>query len=82
MNIILKPFNCCPECYSSIFLRDYKRNEIYCSECGLILANEIPFKYSEHIKQNEKEQRQLNYLKQHKELKPIIEQYEMKVKET
>lgn len=76
MNIILKPFNCCPHCYSDVFKRDFKRHELYCAECGLILVDSVPFSISEYMRHKEIENRQLNHLKQHKELKPIIEHYQ------
>lgn len=76
MNIILKPFNCCPHCYSDVFRYDYKRHEMYCADCGLVVANAVPTRTTEYIKQKEKEKKHLNHLKQYKELKPIIEEYE------
>lgn len=27
----------CPECRNTIFKKDYSRNEVYCSACGLVL---------------------------------------------
>ena len=29
----------CPECSSSTFIYDYRRQEIICSECSLIVSN-------------------------------------------
>ena len=76
MNIILKPFNCCPECYSDNLTKDLTKLEITCSDCGLVVANNIPLTLTEAIKEHQKEQQQLKELKQHEKLKPIIEAYE------
>jgi len=76
MNIILKPFNCCPECYSEELIKDLEKYETYCSNCGLIVANNVPLLLHEAINIYQKEQQQLQELKQHEELKNIIESYE------
>lgn len=78
MNIILEAFNCCPECYNDKFITDLIKLETYCSNCGLVVSNNIPFTISEAIEQDKKEKEQYEELKQHKELKPIIEAYEKK----
>lgn len=76
MNIILKAFNCCPECYSDNLTTDFRKSEIYCSECGLVVKDNIPFNLNESIEHSKKEKQQYEELKQYKELKPIIIAYE------
>lgn len=78
MNIILEAFRCCPECYSKDLTKDLVKLETYCSNCGLVVSNQIPFTISEAIEHDKKEKKQYEELKQHKELKPIIEAYEKK----
>lgn len=33
----------CPNCNGSNFIRDYVREETYCSECGLVLSSAVQY---------------------------------------
>ena len=62
MNIILKPFNICPECFSEHLTTDLRRIETYCSECGLVVANEELPTITALIKEEEHKQKLINGL--------------------
>lgn len=76
MNIILKPFNCCPECLNTTLITDFNRLEIYCSYCGLVVKDTSYFTTEESIKAEEKAKQKLEELKEVKELEHIIKHYQ------
>ena len=80
MNIIIYPFEICPECYSNRLKRDIEKEETYCSKCGLIVKDSslTTIKQKEYFQKKEKEV--LTDLKQYPQLKNIIEYYELKPK--
>lgn len=75
MNIILKPFNCCPECLNTELITDLNRLEIYCSSCGLVVKDPSYLSIETSIKAEELAKQKLEELKKVKELEPIINSY-------
>lgn len=57
MNLLQNQIKCI-ECKSTKLIKDYKRQEIYCSKCGLVLFDtSIPsLKQQEHINENMEEE--------------------------
>lgn len=76
MNIILKPFNCCPECLNTTLITDFNRLEVYCSYCGLVVKDTSYLTPKEVINSEEKAKQKLEKLKKVKELEPIIKHYQ------
>lgn len=76
MNIILKPFNCCPECLNLNLITDLERLEVYCSNCGLVVKDNEFLTIEQSIKQEQLLKQKLEELKQIKQLAKPIEIYE------
>ena len=52
-------YKCCTNCQSYKILFDEYKGELFCSECGLILANIYePLKITEYIKQTNKKSKE------------------------
>ncbi len=39
MNLIIYPSLRCPECYSAKLITDTEKEEVYCSNCGLVVKD-------------------------------------------
>lgn len=43
MVITTETVRSCPHCGNTTFIKDYKREELYCNECGLVLQSAVQY---------------------------------------
>ena len=62
MNLLTSNLNCI-ECGCTTLIKDYTRQEIYCSKCGLVLADTSNLTIKDMENKSNEEQSKMDYYK-------------------